>query len=252
MKLRILGGDGGVAEQLQTSSFLLNKDILFDAGSCATSLKVTEQKKINHVFISHCHLDHVKDLCFMIDNVFSFRKTPLKVYSYPKVIRNLKKHIFNNDIWPDFSNLHNGVTKVMEFVPVTKDIMIDNKVHVRVYPVNHPVPAIGFIVRQGRSSILISGDTGPTEKIWEAGNKTENLKAIFTEIAFPNSSARVAHDAGHFTPATFLDEVKKITADCPIWIYHLKPSFYKPLQKEIRALKIPHLKLLKRHQEFTF
>lgn len=248
MQLKILGGDGGVSENFQTTSFLLNKDTLFDAGSAATGLTTAEQKKIDHVFISHCHLDHIKDLCFLIDNCFSFRKKPLKVYSTATILKHLRKYIFNNYIWPDFSVLHNGTCVVIEFVPITKEVVLDNNVRVRIFPVTHPVPAIGFIAHQGKKSILISGDTGPTKKIWDAGNKTDDLKMIFTEIAFPNEAARVAHDAGHFTPISFAEEFKKIKKDVPIWIYHLKPSFYSTLQKEIRALKIPNLKLLKRNQ----
>lgn len=241
MKFRVLGGDGGVAIGFQTTSFLINDDILIDAGSAATSLTTEEQEKINYVFISHCHLDHIKDLCFLADNVFSSRGTPVQVVTTQKNINILKKYVFNNKIWPDFSKLSNGNCKILEWVPIKKKMTIGN-VTVQIYDVNHPVPAIGFQISDGNASIVVTGDTGPTEAIWRAANNSANLKAIFTEIAFPNGEGHVAESAGHFTPATFAREYKKIKKNVPIYIYHLKPTFYNALKEEIEELGLPNLR----------
>lgn len=241
MKFRVLGGDGGVAVGFQTTSFLINDDILIDAGSAATSLTTAEQEKINYIFVSHCHLDHIKDICFLADNVFSSRGTPVKIVSTQKNINILKKHVFNNKIWPDFSKLSNGNCRILEWVVIKKKMKIGD-VTIQIYDVNHPVPAIGFILSdESGASIVISGDTGPTDAIWRAANKCSNLKAIFTEIAFPNWAGHVAEAAGHFTPAMFQREYKKIPKDVPIYIYHLKPSFYNALKKEIEELGVPNL-----------
>lgn len=243
MRLRVLGGDGGVAVGFQTTSFLINEDILIDAGSCATSLTAEEQDKINYVFISHCHLDHVKDLCFLADNVFATRRTPIQIISTKANLAILRRHVFNNKIWPDFSRLSNGASKILEWVELKKTMKIGN-IEVEAIEVNHPVPAVGFLVSDPKSAVLISGDTGPTEKIWKAANKCSKLKAILTEIAFPDESIPVAEAAGHFTPSMFLKEHKKIKRDVPIYIYHLKPSYYKALKKEIERLRIANLRFL--------
>jgi cAMP phosphodiesterase len=241
MQIRVLGGDGGVAVGFQTTSFLVNENILIDAGSCATSLSTEEQDKIDHVFISHCHLDHVKDLCFLADNVFSTRTTSVQVHASQKNINILKKYLFNNKIWPDFSKLSNGNCKILEWVPFKKKVSIGG-IDVLIYDVNHPVPANGFMLGDGASSVLISGDTGPTESIWRAANKSSNLKAIFTEIAFPNGEGHVAEAAGHFTPGTFAREYRKIKKNVPIYIYHLKPTFYNALKEQIDDLGLPNLR----------
>lgn len=251
MDFRVLGGDGGVAVGYQTTSFLLNEDVLIDAGSVATSLSTEEQKKVDYVFISHCHLDHVKDLCFLADNMFAFRKTPIQVISVKENIDRLKKFVFNNDIWPDFSKLNNGTCNILEFVSIDSEMEVGG-LKVRVFDVNHPVPAIGFIVDDGDSSILITGDTGPTDQIWEEGNKCTNLKAIFTEIAFPDNQKFVAEAAGHFTPKMFVEEMKKVTQKVPIYIYHLKPSFYNALRQEIDKLGFPNLHYLQLGDKLSF
>ena len=252
MRLRILGADGGVAPGYQTTSFLVNQNILIDAGSAATSLSLVEQRKVDHILISHTHLDHVKDICFLADNVFTYRRKPIELISTPQILELLHTHVFNNRIWPDFTKISNGHCPILTFRPIEKGVEI-GRVAIDIYPVHHPVPAIGFVVRENnRNSILITGDTGPTELLWDAANKEPRLKAVFTEIAFPNRLDMVAKAAGHFTPAMFKSEMSKLKKDVPLLIYHLKPEYIKELKREIKALKIQKLKLLANNRRYTF
>jgi cAMP phosphodiesterase len=252
LKLRVLGGDGGVAPGFQTTSFLINQNILIDAGSVASALPLKDQRKIDHIFISHTHLDHVKDIAFLADNVFTYRKTPIELISTPEILDLLKAHLFNNKIWPDFTKISNGTCPILSYRPITDGAEIGS-VNVRIYPVQHPVPAIGFIVRdKGKNSIVITGDTGPTDLLWAEANKEKHLKAVLTEIAFPNKLQFVADAAGHFTPQMFKTEMEKLEKSVPLLIYHLKPEYLKDLNREIKALKIPKLKLLKTNQRFSF
>lgn len=251
MKLRVLGGDGGVSKGYQTTSFLINHNILIDAGSAATALTVREQRKIDFVFISHSHLDHVKDLCFLADNVFAHRKTPIQILSAQPVINILKEHVFNNKVWPDFSKISNGVCPIIEFKVIESPVTIDG-INFDAVPVNHPVPALGFLLTEGKQSIVVSGDTGPTDLLWGAARRLTGIKAVFTEIAFPNRQRKVAEIAGHFSPDMFKEELHKIPANVPLWIYHLKPDYSAELKREIKGLKIKRLKLLKKNQKFHF
>jgi cAMP phosphodiesterase len=252
LKLRVLGGDGGVAPGFQTTSFQINQNILIDAGSAATSLSLPEQRKIDHIFISHSHLDHIKDIGFLADNVFTFRRKPIELISTFEILDILRKHLFNNKIWPDFTTITNGHCPILSYRPIESSAKIGT-VAVNIYPVHHPVPAVGFIVKdKNKNSIVITGDTGPTDLLWEEANKEKHLKAVLTEIAFPNRLKRVAELAGHFTPDMFDGEMAKLKKDVPLLIYHLKPEYIKELKKEIKELKIPKLKLLKTLQRYTF
>ncbi len=252
MKIRILGGDGGVAPGCHTPSFLLDKKILIDAGSAAANLSLEDQKEIDYIFISHSHLDHVKDICFLVDNMFTFRKKPIELISSPEVLESLKQHIFNDKIWPDFSALSNGRSPILSYRPVTDSVELEGY-QIQLVPVSHTVPAVGFLIKdQAGVSIIVTGDTGPTEEIWTVANREKKLKAIFTEIAFPNHLQSVADAACHYTPRSFSKEVLKLAKYPPFYIYHLKPEFRKELGREIKALKIPKLKLLKLNQRYTF
>lgn len=252
MRLRVLGADGGVAPGYQTTSFLLNQNILIDAGSAASSLSLKEQQKIDYIFVSHSHLDHVKDICFLADNVFTHRKKPIEIISTAAVIEILKTHLFNNKIWPDFSKISNGTCPILNFRVIDKNLEI-GALNIQIYPVHHPVPAIGFIINEkNKNSIVITGDTGPTDKLWDAANLEPKLKAILTEIAFPNRLEKVAQAAGHFTPAMFRQEMVKVKKDVPLLIYHLKPEYIKELKLEIKALKNRKLKLINNTHRYTF
>ncbi len=251
MKLRVLGGDGGVSIGFQTTSFRINESVLIDAGSAATALPLKEQRKIDHIFISHTHLDHIKDICFLADNVFTHRKKPIEIISTPEIIEILQKHFLNNLIWPDFTKITNGTCPILAYRPIEKNLSVAG-LDVDIFPVNHPVPAIGFILREKKTSIVVTGDTGPTDLLWLAANKELQLKGVFTEIAFPNRLQHVADLAGHFTPKMFQKELSKLNAKVPLYIYHLKPDYYSELKKEIKALKIKDLKLIKTKQEFRF
>ena len=251
MKLRVLGGDGGVAPGYQTTSFLVNNNILIDAGSAASALSLPEQRKIDTIFISHSHLDHVKDICFLADNVFAYRRKPIELISTFEILDILRKHLFNNKLWPDFTTITNGHCPILSYRPVETCVQV-GPVEVSVYPVQHPVPAVGFIVRQKKSSVVITGDTGPTQVLWEAANLEPHLKAVLTEIAFPNRFQKVADAAGHFTPRSFREELTKLKKAVPLLIYHLKPEYIKELKQEIKALEIPKLKLLKALQRYSF
>lgn len=251
MKLRVLGGDGGVAPGFQTTSFLINQSVLIDAGSAATSLSLADQRKIDTIFISHSHLDHVKDICFLADNVFTHRRKPIELVSTAEILGILRDHLFNNKLWPDFTKITNGHCPIIAYRPIEKTLAAGG-VEVDIYPVHHPVPAIGFILRDKKGALLITGDTGPTELLWEAANQEPKLRAVLTEIAFPNRLEKVAIAAGHFTPGMFKAEMAKLERELPLYIYHLKPEYLKELQREIKALKIPKLKLLKGKQRYNF
>jgi len=78
MKLRILGCSGGIGgRHLRTTSMLLDNDILIDAGTGVADLSLTELSLIDHIFLTHSHLDHVASIPFMVDTVGGMRDQPL-------------------------------------------------------------------------------------------------------------------------------------------------------------------------------
>jgi ribonuclease BN (tRNA processing enzyme) len=238
LEVKIIGCHGGVTKNYHATSILIDEKLLIDAGSVAQALDIVDQLKINHILISHAHLDHVKDLGFICDNCFGLRKMPFKVHCHKTVGTAIKDHIFNEVIWPDFSKLptEKDPTIVFNYIPAEKELVLGEYKVMPVH-VNHNGDAMGFIVEKDDIAIAFTLDTGPTERFWEVCKKYKNLKAIFTEISFPNKLHNVAEISFHHSPKSFEEEIKKMPADIPVYVGHLKPNYQEELIQEITALK---------------
>ena len=106
MQIRVLGCHGSQTPGCNTTSFLLNGKILVDGGVITSLLTIEEQVNIDYVLVTHAHLDHVRDIMFLADNICYLQKDrPLIVVGTRNVIDTLKTYLFNNIIWPDFSLL---------------------------------------------------------------------------------------------------------------------------------------------------
>jgi cAMP phosphodiesterase len=241
MQVKILGAQGGVAQGCSATSFLIDGKLLIDAGSVASALSVKEQTQIEHILISHIHLDHVKDLAFLCDNCFGLKPTPFEVWTHPTVIRLLKAHLFNDALWPDFTKLPK-VTKptirLNELYPETPVVMGDYKI--LAVKVKHAHDAQGFIIQSKKCSLLFTQDTGPTERIWEFAREFPNLAAIFTEVSFPNKMQAIANLSDHHTPQSLLKELEKMPQKIPVFLSHFKPALKVQILEEMEAMKEIH------------
>jgi ribonuclease BN (tRNA processing enzyme) len=237
MLVRIVGGHGGVAPGFKATSYLIDGKLLIDAGSVASGVQIAEQVLIEHILISHSHLDHISDLAFMADNCFGLKGKPFEIYTNKPVKDNIMKHLLNDAIWPDFTVLPTKEDPTLRFHDIEPEKTIElGDYKVTPVLVNHPGGAMGFIVERKNSAVIFTQDTGPTDRIWEVGKKFSNLKAIFTEISFPNKLKQVAIDSQHHTTQSLSDEIKKMPADVPIFCGHLKPNYQDELFQEIDLL----------------
>lgn len=254
MKVRILGGHGGVTNGFAATSFLIDDSLLLDAGSVAETLTIEEQSKIDHILISHAHLDHVKDLAFICDNCFGMKNIPFQVYTHKTVKGIIKDHLFNDLIWPDFTSIPTKENPTIEFHSLEPEVpFILQKYKIIPVKVKHPSDAMGYIIDDGKSAVLFTVDTAATDRIWEIAKNVKNLKAIVTEVSFPNALSSVAIASDHHTPASLKLELQKMPKDIPIILTHLKPNFRDELFAEISELKEPRLRLLERDGEiFNF
>ena len=245
MLVRVIGGHGGVSPGFRTTSFLIDNKLLIDAGSVAEGIHIREQAQIDHILVSHPHLDHIKDLAFMCDNCFGMRESPFTVYTNQVVEKAIKDHLLNDLIWPDFSRLPSKENPTITFqtIEMNKELEL-GEYKILPVPVNHFCDAMGFIIERKGKSILFTNDTGPTEEIWKAAKKYKNLKAIFTEVSFPNSLVQVALDSKHHTANTMKEEIKKMPEEVPIFLSHLKPNFQDQLIQEIEQIGCDRITVL--------
>ncbi len=248
MKIKVLGCSGAELPGHRATSCLLDHQILFDTGSVTDVLDMKGQWKIEYIFITHSHLDHLMGIPFLADNlIFGKKRHRVHVLSIPAVIRTIRKSLLDGTIWPDFTvipNTHAAILNLIELRP-GHSIKVDGYT-ITPYPVNHSVPATGFLVenRKGRR-FFYTGDTGPADGTWKKIGKKE-IHCLIIESSFPNRMEEIAIRTGHLTPRLLKVELSKmLRLPDRIYITHPKPQYYHLIQSEIKRLKVPHAKLLK-------
>lgn len=247
MRIHVLGCSGAELPHHNMTGFLVDRSLLLDAGTIGKALPKSEQWKIRHILLSHPHMDHIKAIPFFVDNIVSNnRDQQVALYSHPRIIRALKKNIFNGMIWPDFTKIpsaDNGILKLVE-IPTEKTIDIDGY-EITAYRVNHTTPAIGYLVtdRKGRN-LVYTGDTGPTEIIWQAV-RGKTVHGLIVEVSFHNGLTDMALLSGHLTPELLGEELKKMdTAPERIFITHSKPGQKDRIQEELDDLGLDNIEVL--------
>ncbi len=225
MRLKILGCSGGIGGALRTTSMLLDEDILIDAGTGVGDLSLNEMVKIDHVFVTHSHLDHVTSIPFIVDSVGYMRKKPLTVHATQATQDILKQHLFNWKIWPDFSEIPNKNKPHMRHENISVGITVELEGRrITPLPANHVVPAVGFHIDSGKSSLVFTGDTTTNDPFWVVVNKIENLRYLIIETAFCNREKELAITSKHLCASMLAESLNKLERNPEIYITHLNPG----------------------------
>lgn len=252
MKLRVLGSAGAELPDFRPPAFLIDQHLLLDAGTIGAVLSEEEQRKLRHLFITHSHLDHIRGIPPLADNIILKNyQHSVSVYSIGEVISALRDHLFNNIIWPDFSVIPSAENPVIAFetIVIEHDYTVSDY-SIRAIPVNHTVPAVGYLLRQGASTLLYTGDTGPTEAIWSYAS---GVDALIVEVSFPDSMESLALLTKHLTSSLLKTELTKIPVlPKRILITHPKPQYVDIIRSEIKALGLSQIELLHDGAEFEF
>ena len=254
MKIKVLGAFGSEGLGQRPSSFLVNDRTLLDAGTVAGALAVDEQREITGAILSHAHLDHTVGLAFLSDT-FATTTTPqppVTAIGTAPVIGALRTHVFNSVLWPNFNVIPSREHPVLDYRVLENDLeQRIGDLQVVPIPVSHSVPANGFIIGDGEVSLIYTGDTGPTERLWAAARGVRGLKAIIIESAFPSRLDDLARAAGHMTPTLLKRELVKMPADVPVWVFHIKPPFYQEIAEELAKIDPERIQILEQGKSYV-
>lgn len=237
MKVRVLGCSGAIAKDCRTTAFLIDDSILIDAGTGVGDLTLDEMRKIDHVFLTHSHLDHIAALPLMLDAVGSLRSAPVQIHALPATVEALRAHVFNNVIWPDFEAIPSQNQPFMRFCPLAAgEQRTVAGLLLEALPAVHTVPALGYALRGEAGWWAFTGDTERNPAFWERVNDLP-LAMLVIETAFSQREAALARRALHLAPRTLLEELNSLRQPgCCIYITHAKPAETEIIAEEIGTL----------------
>ncbi len=244
MQIRVLGCSGSIAAGSRTTSFLLGDTVLIDAGTGVGDLTLEEMVRIDHILVTHSHLDHVLSIGLLADSVTRRRsaaaRPPIEVHALPATIAALRQHIFNGVIWPDFSRLPDADHPVLQFRALEVGQVLELGEHrVEVLSARHTVPAVGYAVLGSQGAWVFTGDTGPNPALW-ARLAQMKVAALVIETAFGDDERALAGISKHLCPSDLRAELAQLGAPTDVFITHIKPGEVDAVMSEIAAHAGPH------------
>jgi 3',5'-cyclic-nucleotide phosphodiesterase len=249
MRVTVLGCSGGIGPGARTTSLRVDDDILVDAGTGVGELSLEAMRAVDHVFLTHSHLDHVASLPFLLDTVGAQRNRPVTVYAQDATMAALRQHVFNNVIWPDFSRIPSPEQPFMTWrsLPPGAEVELGTR-RIRSIPVTHTVPAVGYLVSGSGGAVAFSGDTTTTEEFWRVLNGRADLKHVIIETSFLDRDEQLARVSNHLCPRLLAAELRKLKHGPQVHITHLMPGFEDAIMLEIAA-HVPNSPRRLRHGE---
>jgi ribonuclease BN (tRNA processing enzyme) len=258
MQIKILGCSGGIGGELRTTSMLVDQDILIDAGTGVSNLSMDELLKIDHILLTHSHLDHVGFIPLLLDTVMGIRAEPITVHANKETLETLRQHIFNWKVWPDFNTIPSVENPFLRYNEVNLGETLDFQGRrFTPLPANHVVPSNGYHVDSGSASLVFTGDTTVCDDLWFEINKIKNFKYLIIETAFSNSELELAMLSKHLCPSLLVSELAKLTdgnvlKTLEIYITHLKPGEGESIMQEIAESRLTlAIKALNQQQVFN-
>jgi ribonuclease BN (tRNA processing enzyme) len=251
LQIRVLGCSGSIAAGSRTTSFLLGNHVLIDAGTGVGDLTLDELAGIDHVFVTHSHLDHVLGIGLLADSVARRRlsrsshprRGPIRVHALPQTLDALRTHIFNGVIWPDFTRLPTPDHPLLKMEPfaVGQTLAVGAR-RIEVLPAEHTVPAVGFAVTpegNGNGAWVFTGDTGPNPALWRrlTGMRIAHL---VIETAFSDDEQQLARISAHLCPTTLARELAQLDGEVQVHITHIKPGEVEAVMKQIDGQTMRH------------
>lgn len=260
MNIRVLGAHGSDLllkgptglKICRSVGFLVNDELMVDAGTLASGLTLNEQKRVKHILLSHLHLDHVKGIPPLVDNLSGLVDHQVVVASLSSVLKGLQKHVFNDIVFPNFFDVQGPRPSLLraQGLEPRKEVVLAKGISITPVLVNHTVETAGFVIRDDGGAWIYSGDTHLTEEIWRVAAHTRDLKGVFIEVSFPDDMMDIAIQSKHLTPTLLAQEFRKIgKPDLPLYLYHMKPSVRESIIQEISRLDLGTVTVLEEGQE---
>jgi ribonuclease BN (tRNA processing enzyme) len=244
---------GSGADGFFLSSYVIDDTVAIDAGGVGLLGAVSDQARIEHIFLTHSHIDHIASLPIFLENVFQSGDHCVTLHAGADTLDCLRRDIFNDRVWPDFIAMsEKGLPFVkLETLHPHRPVSVAG-LRFHPIPVNHVVPTFGFLVEAPGATVAIPSDTGPTDEFWILCDAATDLRAVFLEAAFPNEMEALAIASKHLTPSMFAAERLKLKRQVPFIAVHIKQRFYDQIVEQLRNLNSPGIFIGKPGESYTY
>jgi len=242
-----LGCYGSDLENKKCISMQITPSTVIDTGALLSSFNISQLLEIRNLIITHSHFDHIKDLPTFSDFMLSFGNHSFNLYTTKTIMKELKQHILNDLIWPDFTKLPNSKTPTINFKPIEfdKPFVIDNTEFTPI-EMNHLVESIGFIIKKEGKVFAYSGDTGICDNFIDHIKQEPKIKTLCWETSFPNRLKKLAELSKHLSPSMLEGELAKLNKKYEVHIFHLKPNLEEEIISDIGKIRTDmHLTTMK-------
>ena len=240
--IKVLGASGSYSHTTEATSFLIEKNIVIDAGNIIQSMGNT-CCDLEHIFITHTHYDHIVDLPFVLESYFKCRTKPLKIYALEQNLLILKKHLFNWSIWPNFleiMNQNDTDSPSLQLIPIQYNEMIKIG-NIEITPIwaNHTIDTCGFQIKKDDQSFVLSGDTYLNENLIDLLNEDHTITSLLIDVSFSSEEEELAFTSKHLTPKLLKQMLSSLRRDdLTLYTYHQKPLYIKKIDQELTEMDL--------------
>ena len=237
MRLRVLGCSGGIGgRHLRTTSFLVDGDVLLDAGTGVGDLSLAELSLVDHIFVTHSHLDHVASIAFMVDTVGGMRAKPITVHATRETIDILQQpHLQLGDL----AGLHRRSPRRSRRSCATRRSSSARTVSLaraRLHAAAGDPHGAGGRLPAGqrpRRAWCSPATPGRTTRCGRSSTAWATSRYLIIETAFANKERHLAELSKHLCPSMLAEELVKFERDAEIYVTHLKPGETELTMQEI-------------------
>ncbi len=226
------------------SCLLIDDRVAVDAGALGWFAPPETQALIQHVLLTHSHIDHTAGLPIFLDNVYGLSAEIPTVYGTDATLDVLQSHVFNNHVMPDFVDLSKTMAPFLRLHPIAVGVPFAfDHYTVTAFAVDHTVPTVAYLIDDGHVAVAIVTDTAPVPELLMQLMKRPRLKAVCLEVSFPNSQAALAAITKHHTTQQFLDAIAMVPANVSVFAIHIKSRYYTEVCREIQAANRPNVRI---------
>lgn len=235
----VLGSSGGKAKKRHTMCIYLPPSILLDAGN-VFSLDEDALLRVNHIFLTHSHLDHLVDIPFLIDYTYNLREKPLSIYGLPQTIEALRKNIMNWDVWPEFGSLKLPLTE--EYAIEYRELSPGCELEVEGYTIlpltsKHTVPTLSLIVKKDGRGFAYTSDTHRNPTLWHTVQEDPDIRVVLVDVSFPSYMSKLAKASLHNTPESLMEDMSLLRrGGVRVYAVHIKPACEGEVVAELRKM----------------